>query len=76
MFWAVVCAVGLLLLGVWAPETKGVPMERMTELFDGPWYMGWNAKVDLNSDSDSAERVNSSDKQTINEKYDRKSSDA
>lgn len=47
VFWACVCAVGLVVLGLWAPETKGVPMERMEELFSGPWYMGWRAKVDL-----------------------------
>lgn len=47
VFWAVVCAVGLVVLGLWAPETKGVPMERMTELFDGPWYMGWHARSRL-----------------------------
>ncbi|KYK57525.1 MFS quinate transporter [Drechmeria coniospora] len=44
-FWAFVCLVGLVVLGLWAPETKGVPMERMGELFDGPWYRGWRAKL-------------------------------
>ncbi|PFH56289.1 hypothetical protein XA68_16773 [Ophiocordyceps unilateralis] len=43
VFWAVVCAVGLVLLGLWAPETKGVPIESMADLFSGPWYMGWRA---------------------------------
>lgn len=47
IFWAIVCAVGFVLLGIWAPETKGIPMERMEELFDGPWWMGWRARVDL-----------------------------
>ncbi|KAK0108064.1 hypothetical protein ONS95_002885 [Cadophora gregata] len=47
VFWAMVCAFGFVLLGVWAPETKGVPMEMMEELFAGKWWMGWNAKVDL-----------------------------
>lgn len=47
VFWACICASGLVLLGLWAPETKGVPMERMAELFNGPWYMGWKAKVNL-----------------------------
>ncbi|KAL5322138.1 hypothetical protein ACEPPN_010108 [Leptodophora sp. 'Broadleaf-Isolate-01'] len=46
VFWAMVCALGFVVLGVWAPETKGVPMEMMEELFRGKWYMGWNAKVD------------------------------
>lgn len=44
VFWASVCAVGVVLLGLWAPETKGVPMERMGELFDRPWYTGWKTK--------------------------------
>ncbi|KAH9236395.1 hypothetical protein K456DRAFT_1748845 [Colletotrichum gloeosporioides 23] len=47
VFWACVCAVGLVVLGLWAPETKGIPMERMEELFSGPWWMGWRASVDL-----------------------------
>ncbi|CAG9939799.1 unnamed protein product [Clonostachys rosea f. rosea IK726] len=50
IFWTCVCAVGILLLGVWAPETKGVPMERMDELFSGPWYMGWRAKISPSAD--------------------------
>ncbi|KAL9480515.1 hypothetical protein ACSS6W_005301 [Trichoderma asperelloides] len=45
VFWACICFTGLVLLGLWAPETKGVPMERMDELFAGPWYMGWKAKL-------------------------------
>jgi hypothetical protein len=35
VFWAGVCVVGLVVLGVWAPETKGVALERMDELFRG-----------------------------------------
>ncbi|KAI1334648.1 general substrate transporter [Xylariaceae sp. FL0016] len=46
VFWASVCAVGLLVLGLWAPETKGVPMEQMEELFTRHWWMGWRARVD------------------------------
>lgn len=46
VFWALVCFVGLFVLGAWAPETKGVPLERMGELFDGPWYKCWKAKID------------------------------
>ncbi|PHH80874.1 hypothetical protein CDD82_1454 [Ophiocordyceps australis] len=45
VLWAAVCAVGLVVLGLWAPETRGVPMERMDELFAGAWYMGWRASV-------------------------------
>ncbi|UNI23263.1 hypothetical protein JDV02_009094 [Purpureocillium takamizusanense] len=58
VFWACVCATGLVVLGLWAPETKGVPMERMAELFSGPWYMGWRAKVD-DPDSEDGERLGS-----------------
>lgn len=47
VFWACVCGAGLVLLWLWVPETKGVPMERMEELFAGRWFMGWRAKVDL-----------------------------
>jgi hypothetical protein len=50
VFWALVCAVGVVLLGLMAPETKGLPMERMDELFMGKWWMGWNARVDLKED--------------------------
>ena len=47
IFWATICLIGFVTLGVWAPETKGIPMERMEELFAGKWYMGWRARVDL-----------------------------
>jgi hypothetical protein len=43
--WAVVCAVGIVLLGLWAPETKGVPVEKMGELFEKPWYKCGRAKL-------------------------------
>jgi len=56
VFWAVVCAAGLVVLWLWAPETKGVPMERMEELFAGRWHMGWKARVDLSA-SASAELI-------------------
>jgi hypothetical protein len=46
VFWASICALGLVVLGLWAPETKGVPMERMDELFAGRWWMGWKAKME------------------------------
>ncbi|KAM0721605.1 hypothetical protein Q7P37_002530 [Cladosporium fusiforme] len=45
IFWALICGGGIVILGLWAPETKGVPMERMGELFSGHWWMGWNAKL-------------------------------
>ncbi|KAF3760438.1 putative MFS quinate transporter [Cryphonectria parasitica EP155] len=49
IFYAVISFAGLVLLGLWAPETKGVPMERMEELFSGHWWLGWKAKVDVES---------------------------
>lgn len=45
VFWALICGIGILILGLWAPETKGVPLERMGELFSGHWWMGWKAKL-------------------------------
>lgn len=45
VFWALICGGGFVILGLWAPETKGVPMERMGELFQGHWWMGWRAKL-------------------------------
>ena len=44
LFFALVCTIGIVVLGVWAPETKGVGMERMEKLFERKWYLGW--KVD------------------------------
>lgn len=52
VFWASICFIGLVLLGLWAPETKAVPIERMDELFAGPWYMGWKAKLGPQHDVD------------------------
>ncbi|OJJ45730.1 hypothetical protein ASPZODRAFT_159978 [Penicilliopsis zonata CBS 506.65] len=45
LFWAAVCFVGLVGLAICMPETKGVPIESMGHLFDGPWYLRWRAKV-------------------------------
>lgn len=56
VFWAVICGLGLVVLGLWAPETKGVPLERMGELFEGHWWMGWNAKL-APIDEDTCDRV-------------------
>ncbi|KAJ6080390.1 hypothetical protein N7467_010143 [Penicillium canescens] len=47
VFWATICVGGLVLLGLWAPETKGVPMARMDELFSGRWWTLWGAKIDV-----------------------------
>jgi hypothetical protein len=44
LFWSLICFSGLIILGILMPETKGVPIERMGDLFDGPWYLRWNAK--------------------------------
>ncbi|KAJ5523966.1 hypothetical protein N7494_010616 [Penicillium frequentans] len=64
LFWALICFCGLLILGIWMPETKGVPMEQMGELFDGPWYMRWNARVkDVDPSFTSFEDVESRDQQ-------------
>ena len=46
MFFAIVCAVGLVILWFMAPETNRVPMEKMDDLFAGPWYTGWKARVE------------------------------
>jgi MFS family permease len=54
VFWACICAAGLVILGLMAPETKRVPMEKMDELFQGHWYVGWRAKV-RNDESDRSE---------------------
>lgn len=47
IFWAVICAVGFVILFLWAPETKGIPMEHMEELFAGKWWLGWKARARL-----------------------------
>ncbi|PLN86607.1 general substrate transporter [Aspergillus taichungensis] len=46
VFWASVCFVGVVVLGVWMPETRGVPVERMGEVFAGRWYMRWAGGVE------------------------------
>ncbi|KAH7094719.1 general substrate transporter [Paraphoma chrysanthemicola] len=46
LFWAIICAVGIVVLGLWAPETKGVPLECMSQLFEPPWYKCWRSKLD------------------------------
>jgi MFS family permease len=45
VFWAAVCGTDLVVLSLWAPETKRVPLESMDELFEGPWYKTWKAKA-------------------------------
>jgi hypothetical protein len=44
LFWALICFLGIIILGIWMPETKGVPIERMGDLFKGPWYLRWRAR--------------------------------
>lgn len=64
LFWALICFSGLVILGVWMPETKGVPIERMGDLFDGPWYLRWRARPrewDLASPVDMSQSVASKD---------------
>ncbi|KAJ5221860.1 uncharacterized protein N7469_010747 [Penicillium citrinum] len=60
LFWALICTIGLVVLGIWMPETKGVPIERMDELFEGPWYLRWNAKVHYSDDSSDSVNTTSS----------------
>ncbi|KAL4912829.1 general substrate transporter [Aspergillus aurantiobrunneus] len=52
MFWAIICFVGLIVLGIWMPETKGVDIEQMGELFEGPWYLRWCARVKPKDEQD------------------------
>lgn len=63
VFWSMICAIGLVLLGLWAPETKDVPMECMHQLFDRPWYTCWRAKLDV------SEQYNGSFERETGEKY-------
>jgi len=56
-FWAMVCAVGIVLLGLWAPETKGVPVERMGELFEKPWYKCGKSKLTSELEEHSLEEL-------------------
>lgn len=55
LFWAIICALGLVILGIWMPETKGVPLERMDELFAGAWYLRWRAGPRYSELHDSSE---------------------
>lgn len=52
VFWASICAIGIVVLGLWAPETKGVPLERMDELFEHKWYRCGKAKLPQHDSSD------------------------
>ncbi|EKV09070.1 MFS quinate transporter, putative [Penicillium digitatum PHI26] len=64
LFWALICFSGLVIFGMWMPETKGVPIERMGDLFDGPWYLRWRARPrewDLVSPADISQNVASKD---------------
>ncbi|KAJ5535299.1 hypothetical protein N7527_001553 [Penicillium freii] len=69
LFWALVCFSGLVILGVWMPETKGVPIERMGDLFDGPWYLRWRARPrewDIASPADMSQNVALKDGRVLN----------
>lgn len=44
VFWALVCGIGLVVLALWAPETSGIPMEKMHELFERHWWKCGHAK--------------------------------
>ncbi|KAH7355657.1 putative MFS quinate transporter [Pyrenochaeta sp. MPI-SDFR-AT-0127] len=54
VFWSMVCATGIVVLGLWAPETKGIPLECMPELFDLPWYKCWRSKIDISEEYQSS----------------------
>lgn len=73
VFWAVICAVGMVVLGVWAPETKGVEVERMRELFARPWHRCGTAKltpvVEADGDAESV-RSEKRARATMVERYD------
>lgn len=66
VFWAIICTLGLIILGIWMPETKQVPIERMDELFDGPWYLRWRAKPTYLDDSSASGETFASHEQTWN----------
>ncbi|OQD62657.1 hypothetical protein PENPOL_c011G00016 [Penicillium polonicum] len=69
LFWALICFSGLVILGVWMPETKGVPIERMGDLFDGPWYLRWRARPmewDIASPADMSQNVALKDGRVLN----------
>jgi sugar porter (SP) family MFS transporter len=61
VFWACICASGIVILGIAAPETKNIPMERMGELFEGPWYLRWRATVDLSGSHETVRSSHSAD---------------
>ncbi|KAF7713705.1 MFS-type Sugar/inositol transporter [Penicillium ucsense] len=44
LFFAMICTLGLIILGIWMPETAQVPIELVGGLFDGPWYLRWRAR--------------------------------
>ncbi|KAE8142574.1 general substrate transporter [Aspergillus pseudotamarii] len=60
LFWAIICTLGLVILGIWMPETKGVPIERMGDLFDTPWYLRWRARPKSDDSIETAPSVSSS----------------
>lgn len=45
LFFAIVCIIGWVLLFLIAPETNHVPMEKMDELFNRPWFAGWKNNI-------------------------------
>ena len=56
LFFATVCIIGIVVLFFLTPETKRVPMERMDDLFDTPWYAGWKGRVRLEDGEGHVER--------------------
>ncbi|KAF2727556.1 general substrate transporter [Polyplosphaeria fusca] len=65
VFWASICTIGIIVLGLWAPETKGVPLERMDELFEGPWYKCGKARLAHQDPSDAMYAAKGEEKSSI-----------
>lgn len=66
LFWAIICTLGLIILGIWMPETAQVPIECMDVLFEGPWYLRWRAKPRYLEHSSTSAEVFASQEQVPN----------
>ncbi|OAL01646.1 general substrate transporter [Phaeosphaeriaceae sp. SRC1lsM3a] len=68
VFWSMICAIGIVVLGLWAPETKGVPLECMAQLFDHPWYKCWRSKADQTDMYHSSYDMKTHEKSSVEER--------
>jgi hypothetical protein len=68
VFWAMICVTGIVVLGLWAPETKNVPLERMHELFERSWYTCWRSKLSPLTDDDSSFQGKAGEKYTTEQR--------